>query len=332
MSIIKTKGANVISWSSVAGTVEKKGPLGEFFDIADSKDDRFGKDTWEKSEAEMQRLALSKALEKAGKKDCDIDFLIAGDLINQCISSTNGLIGFDIPFLGVFGACSTCAESILLSSVFSSYAEKTCAAVTSSHNCSAERQFRFPVEYGSLRTPTSQWTVTASGAYVISPEKTDTYVTVAEVMAGRCVDGGITDANNMGAAMAPACADTIERYFSESNLTPGDFDFIVTGDLGKEGSAILKELLKKRGLDISKAHRDCGIDIYDIDSQDMHAGGSGCGCSGSVIGSYYLEKMKQGAINDMLFIGTGALMNAMSVQQGCSIPAVAHLVRFTSLH
>lgn len=329
MDIIKTNGAAILSFASVGGTLERKGPLGDMFDITDSKDDTFGKETWEKSEAEMQRLALAKALEKAGINDTQVNLLFAGDLINQCISSSNGLIDFDIPFLGIFGACSTCAESILLSAVFSSYAKKICAAVTSSHNCSAERQFRFPVEYGSLRTPTSQWTVTGAGAFIISPKNTKTRISISEVMAGRSIDGGICDANNMGAAMAPACADTISRYFAESPLKPGAFDRIVTGDLGKEGSEILLDLLLKNGIDISANHRDCGTEIYDLTAQDMHSGGSGCGCSASVISAYYLEKMHRGEISDMLFIGTGALMNPMSVQQGNSIPGVAHLIRFT---
>lgn len=328
MGIIKTESAYVLSWSSVAGSLEAKGPLGSVFDIKDEKDDTFGKNTWEKSEAEMQRLALTSALSKASVCEENLDFIIAGDLINQCISSANGLVSFDVPFLGVFGACSTCAESILIASIFSSYAKKTSASVTSSHNCSAERQFRFPVEYGSLRTPTAQWTVTAAGAYIISPDDKTANVKVAEVMGGRCIDSGITDSANMGAAMAPAAADTLERYLSEGGYSPSDFDFIVTGDLGREGSSILKELMKERGYDISDVHRDCGCDIYDIDGQDMHAGGSGCGCSGSLIGSYYLEKIKKGEAKSIVFIGTGALMNQMSVEQGGSVLGIAHLVRF----
>ncbi len=331
MNIIKTDGAYILSFASVAGALETKGPLGYCFDICGEGDDRFGKDTWEKSESEMQRLALECALKKASLTDRDIDLMFAGDLINQCISSANGLIDFDIPFLGVFGACSTCAESMLMSAVFSAFAKKHCAAVTSSHNCSAERQFRFPVEYGSLRTPTSQWTVTGAGAYIVSPRKESAVSAIREVLAGRCVDGGITDSCNMGAAMAPACADTLLRYFKETSLSPDYFDVIVTGDLGAEGSSILWELLLEEGIDISENHRDCGTDIYDLESQDVHSGGSGCGCSASVIGANYLERIKSGKISDMLFVGTGALMNTMSVQQGNSIPGVAHLVRITAV-
>lgn len=327
MSIIKTSGAYIISSASVVGSQEKKGPLGECFDLCDTKDDSFGKDSFEKSESEMQRLALKCAMDKKELADSDIGFIFAGDLINQCISSNYGLADFDVSFFGIYGACSTFAEGMILSSVLSSFAEKNCAAVTSSHNCTAERQFRFPLEYGAQRTPTAQWTVTGAGAVIISPSpKGSDDVRVADVLAGKVVDAGITDVNNMGAAMAPAAADTIERYLKESGRAPESFDYIITGDLGFEGSSILKELLLEKGIDISSRHTDCGMEIYDRKKQDMHAGGSGCGCSAVVMASYYLSRMKKGEIGDMLFLGTGAMMNAMSLQQGNSIPAIAHLV------
>lgn len=325
--IIKTNSAYIISTSSVVGGQEKAGPLGDCFDLWDDKDDTFGKDTWEKTESEMQRLALKCAMEKRQLGEKDLDVIFAGDLINQCISSACGLVDYDIPFLGIFGACSTCAEGLLLSSVFSSFDKKRCAAVTSSHNCSAERQFRFPVEYGSQRTPTSQWTVTGSAAFIVSPAPAeDAKIKIPDVMIGKSLDAGITDVNNMGAAMAPAAADTIERYLKESGRAPESFDHIITGDLGVEGSSILLEIMMGKGYDISSRHIDCGKEIYDVKKQDMHSGGSGCGCSAVVMASYFIEKMKKGEISDILFIGTGALMNAMSIQQGNSIPGIGHLV------
>ncbi len=329
MDIIRTEKAYVLSTASVVGSQEKKGPLGECFDLCDTKDDTFGKDSFEKSEAEMQRLALRCAMDKLSFGDADVNQIFAGDLVNQCISSGYGLADFDIPFMGIYGACSTFAEGVLLSSVFSSFAEKACAAVTSSHNCTAERQFRFPLEYGAQRTPTSQWTVTGSGAVIISnrPQKC-MGIRVSEVLSGKVVDAGITDVNNMGAAMAPAAADTLIRYFKESGKEPESFDYIVTGDLGFEGSSILLELMKKKGIDISSRHTDCGMEIYNRKEQDMHAGGSGCGCSAVVMASYFLPRMKKGDVKDMIFVGTGAMMNSMSLQQGLAIPSIGHLVRF----
>lgn len=327
MGILKTSGAYIVSAASVVGSQEKKGPLGEFFDLCDTKDDTFGKDSFEKAESEMQRLALRCAMDKKSLSDGDIEYIFAGDLINQCISSNYGLADFDVSFFGIYGACSTFAEGMILSSVFSTFAKKNCAAVTSSHNCTAERQFRFPLEYGAQRTPTAQWTVTGAGSVIISPSPEGSAdVRVSDVLAGKVVDAGITDVNNMGAAMAPAAADTIERYLEESGRAVESFDYIITGDLGFEGSSILKELLLEKGIDISSRHTDCGMEIYDVKKQDMHAGGSGCGCSAVVMASYYLSRMKKGEIGDMLFIGTGAMMNAMSLQQGNSIPAIAHLV------
>lgn len=330
MDIIKTPNSYITSTASVVGSEERKGPLGGCFDLCDSKDDTFGKDTWEKAESEMQRLALSCAMKKGGFKDSDMGLIVAGDLINQCISSNYGLADFDVPYLGVYGACSTCAESIALSAIYSSFAKKRCGAVTSSHNCSAERQFRFPVEYGGIRTPTSQWTVTGAGAFIVEnimhPSKM--VAKIEDIMFGKVLDMGINDVNNMGAAMAPAAADTIFRYLSQSGRAVESFDYIITGDLGLEGSAILKEILLSNGVDISPRHTDCGLEIFDIKKQDMHSGGSGCGCSAVVMASYFLDRMRKGEINDMLFVGTGALMNAMSLQQGNSIPGIAHLVHF----
>ncbi len=330
MGIIKTDSSYMISSYSVAGSLEKAGPLGDKIDFCEDGDDAFGKDTWEKAESEMQRLAATGAIGAAGIAPRDVDVAFSGDLINQCIASTHGIMSLGIPDCGLFGACSTCAESILLGAVFSSYVKNTALAVTSSHNCSAERQFRFPVEYAALRTPTSQWTVTGSAAFVVSPDKRDGAPRVTEGLLGRIADSGTDDLNNMGAAMAPAAADTLARYLKESGKSPADFDRIVTGDLGAEGSSLFLELVYALGYDVSSRHADCGLDIYDTERQDMHSGGSGCGCSAVVMSAKYLPMLRGKEIKNMLFIGTGALMNAMSVGQGNTIPSIAHLVALSS--
>ena len=316
---------HIISRSSVVGKHEFEGPLGSLFDLHDN-DDRFGMQTWEQSEAEMQRQAFNIALAKAGLSPGDIDAVYAGDLMNQCISSAYGLLEYDVSFIGLYGACSTAAEALALAamSVSAGYFERA-AAVTSSHNCSAERQFRFPLEYGGQRTPTSQWTVTGSGAFVLCANGKGPRIT--EVMLGKTVDLGITDANNMGAAMAPAAADTILRYFKTSGQSPEDFSLIATGDLGREGHSLLLELTKMEGLDISRRCMDCGLLIYHLTKQDMHMGGSGCGCSAVALAAYLLRRLERGEYEKILFVGTGALMSPLAVKQGRSIPGVAHLVR-----
>lgn len=332
---VPKKRVFVLSYASVVGKKEKMGPLGALFDL--SGDDRFGKDTWEKAEAEMQRLAFGIARNKIELSDNDIDVLFAGDLINQCISSSYGLSEYRIPFLGIFGACSTCAEGMLMSAVYASSVCDRCAAVTSSHYCSAERQFRYPLEYGGQRTPSSQWTVTGSGAFVFSSLardlsrcKSENVVELTEIMPGCIVDRGISDANNMGAAMAPSAADTLERYFSAGNK-PEDFDMIITGDLGREGSGILVDLLASKSIDISKNHVDCGNMIYSSKELDTHAGGSGCGCSAVVMAADIIPNLEKGVLKNVLFIGTGALMNPLSVNQGQTIPGIAHLVHLRSV-
>lgn len=324
-SYIKFKDPpKIIATSSVVGNKEAQGPLGTGFDIID-KTDSFGMPTFEQSESEMQRLAVKKALEKAGLSDNDIDVMFAGDLTNQCVSSNYGLLGYNIPFFGLYGACSTAAEGMILSSLTVGYGvyEKA-LAVTSSHNCSAERQFRYPLEYGGQHTPTSQWTVTGSGAFVISNKGKGPVI--VGCMPGRTVDKGITDINNMGAAMAPAAVDTLSRYFKETNTKPDDYDLITTGDLGYEGHRIVKEFMLQNGYDMSNVYNDCGLMIYDLKKQDMHSGGSGCGCSAVVFASYIYDQLKTGKLKNILFIGTGALMSPSSVQQGRSIPGIAHLV------
>ena len=315
----------IVSAASVVGKHEYEGPLGEFFDLHDP-DGNFGQKTWEQAEAEMQRQAINIALSKAKTDAKNIDALFAGDLINQCICSAQGTLSYDIPFFGLYGACSTIAEGLILSSLLISGGiyESTIAAA-SSHNSTAERQYRFPLDYGGQRTPTAQWTVTGAGAYVLMSDGNGPHI--AGVMPGRSVERGIDDANNMGAAMAPAVIDTLTRYFTQTGTSPSDYDLIATGDLGVEGHGIVSELMKNEGYDMGENYSDCGMLIYDIEKQDMHAGASGCGCSAVVLAASLLERIKCGELSDILFIGTGALMNPMSVQQGQAIPGIAHLVR-----
>ncbi|MBQ7968824.1 MAG: stage V sporulation protein AD [Clostridia bacterium] len=314
----------IISASSVVGRKENEGIFHGKYDIVDETDS-FSQDTFEKSESEMQRLAVKKALEKADLTDGDIDALFAGDLTNQCVSSNYGLLNYDIPFFGLYGACSTAAEGIMLSSLMVGYGifEKA-IAVTSSHNCSAERQFRYPLEYGGQHTPTSQWTVTGSGAFVIS--KNGNGPSVVGCMPGKTIDRGITDINNMGAAMAPSAIDTLSCFFKETDTRPKDYDLIVTGDLGYEGHRIVKELMYENGYDMGTQYKDCGLMIYDRKKQDMHSGGSGCGCSAVVFAAHIYEELCNGKLGNVLFLGTGALMSPTSVQQGLSIPGIAHLI------
>lgn len=323
--IIKfSPSVSFISCGTAVGKCEFEGPIGDCFDIHD-KTDKFGMKTWEKAESEMQRIALNTALSKVGYSERDVDVMFAGDLLNQCVGSSYGLLDFDIPYFGLYGACSTAVEGIMLCAMMSSakYFGR-CVCVTSSHNSAAERQYRTPIEYGAQRAPTAQWTVTGSGAFIIG---NGDGVRISEAMAGIVVDKGINDANNMGAAMAPAAADTLTRYFKVSESSPDDFDLILTGDLGAEGSSILCEIMKIEGYDISRRHNDCGKMIYDLKAQDMHSGGSGCGCSAVVLASYIIPKLRRGELSDILVVGTGAMMSPSSIQQGLSIPSIAHLIR-----
>ena len=319
---------SIIGSAAVVGKKEFEGPLGADFDLHDDTG-TFGMDTWEKSESEMQRLALNLALAKCGVSPDVLEAIFAGDLLNQCIGSAYGLIDFHKPFFGLYGACSTFAEATMLSSLLVSagYFRKV-AAVSSSHFCSAERQFRFPLEYGGQRPPTAQWTATASGALILSNEGDGPYVT--EVLPGRIVDGGIKDANNMGAAMAPAAIDTLTSYFKDSGTDPMTFDRILTGDLGREGALITLELMKREGYDMERVYNDCGLLLFGGMMQDVHCGGSGCGCSASVISGHVLKRFRSGEFRNVLYVATGALMNADSTKQGNSIPGIAHLVRISS--
>ena len=315
--------------ASAVGKKESEGPLGDLFDLCD-KSDRFGMKTWESAEGEMQRLAFNTALGKAGLCDADIGALFAGDLLNQCVGSAYGLLDYDIPYFGLYGACSTCAEGLMLAAVMvSNDVFARCGAVTSSHYCSAERQYRTPLEYGGQRPPTAQWTVTGSGAFILEKRPSVLQAPCAVIrrgMPGKAMEKGISDANNMGAAMAPAAEDTLVRFFKATESVPGDYDMIVTGDLGYEGGDILCELMRIAGFDMGDRYTDCGQRIYFRQGQDVHGGGSGCGCSAVVLAAELLPKLLRGELSRILFLSTGAMMSPDMIKQGQTIPAVAHLL------
>ena len=312
----------VVSWANVGGRLERQGPLGPYFDVTDD-DSFFGKKTWEQGEAEMQAIALRRALQKGGLTPEDVDCVFAGDLLNQNIGATFSLRDFAIPFYGVYGACSTMGESLSLAAmaVAGGFA-RLAAAQTSSHFCTAERQYRAPVPYGSQRAPTAQWTATAAGCCVVGAQSEGPYIT--HVTRGRIVDWGITDAANMGAAMAPAAYDTLAALFRDTGTAPSDYDLVVTGDLGYLGHALLAELFRRDGVVLGDNCTDCGILLYDRVRQDMHAGGSGCGCSAVVLTGHLLNGMRAGRWKNILFCGTGALLSPTSTQQGESIPCICH--------
>ena len=314
----------ITGYGAVVGKKEGAGPLAKHFDkIYD--DTTLGLETWEKAESELLKEAMQTAMDKAGVSYADVDYIFAGDLLNQCISSTYGIRDMNIPFVGVYGACSTMALSLGLAGCFvDAGLASTCSAATSSHFCSAERQFRFPLEYGSQRTPTSQWTVTGAGSAVVRNQGQG--VRIQQVCFGQVVDKGVTDINNMGAAMAPAAAQTLENFFDDTGTMPDDYDMILTGDLGAVGSQLLEDLLRKENFDIAKQHTDCGLLIYNPCDGDINAGASGCGCSASVLCSYILKRMEDKMLKNILFCATGALMSPTSNQQGETIPGVAHLV------
>lgn len=312
----------LISSASVVGKKEGEGPLGSAFDMI-CDDDKFGEDTWEMAESTLQKEALTLAMGKGKLKKEDIRYLFAGDLLGQNIATSFGLMDYEIPLFGLYGACSTAGESISLASmcVGAGYA-KTVAALTSSHFASAEKQFRFPLEYANQRPVSATWTVTGSGAFLLSCKKGD--VRVAGVTTGKIVDMGIKDSMNMGAAMAPAAADLIARHLEDFNRTPSDYDKIVTGDLGYVGQEILIDLLKKKDIDIFGVHEDCGILIYDKEKQGTGSGGSGCGCSAVTLSAHYLPQLKEGSLKRILFVPTGALLSTVSFNEGQSVPGIAH--------
>ena len=318
----------ILSHAAIGGKKEGEGPLAAYFDFL-GKDAKLSQKTFEKAESKLQELALDTAKRKLGVSYEDIDVLFAGDLLNQCISSSFAARGTSIPFLGLYGACSTMAESLLLAAAFvdAGFA-RTAAALTSSHFASAERQYRFPLGYGGQRTPTAQWTVTGSGCCIVGGSGSGVRIEAATI--GRVQDLGIKDANNMGAAMAPAAVDTIRQHFEDFGRRPQDYDLIVTGDLGVLGKQIVLEQMKLDGFDLTGHYDDCGVMIFDSVRQDVHAGGSGCGCSASVLCGHLLRRMREGKLKRLLFCATGALLSPVSSWQGESIPGVCHAVSIVS--
>ena len=317
----------VLAHGCCVGRKEREGPLGGRFDQA-GQDNWFGEETWEKSECRMVQLACRTAMKKASLHPHQIGCALGGDLLNQCVSTSFAMRTLGVPFLGLYGACSTMAESLLLGAVLvGAGLESTALCSASSHFCSAERQYRTPLEYGGQRPPTAQWTVTGAGAVVLSAGGEGPRITHATV--GKVVDMGVKDANNMGAAMAPAAADTIAAHLRETGRSPHFYDLIITGDLGETGSALLLELLGQEGLNLSN-HTDCGCLIFDRQGQDVHSGGSGCGCCASVLTGHLLPGLAAGKWKNILFCPTGALHSPTATAQGESIPGISHAVAITS--
>lgn len=327
-SIVFPQPPAILAYASVAGKKEAQGPLRTSFDLT-SDDTSFGQKTWEKAETQMQKQALRIALNKAKLEESALDAAFLGDLLNQCIGSTFSLRNSEVPAFGLYGACSTMAESLLLAGmVVSGGFCRRALAMTSSHFASSERQYRFPLGYGGQRTPTAQWTVTGAGAVILGVEGAGPFLRNATI--GTIVDAGIKDANNMGAAMAPAAFETLRAHFDDLHRAPEDYDLIVTGDLGKLGSELVRELFSREGVRLKERYQDCGVLIFDTEKQDVHCGGSGCGCSASVLCGYLLNKLRSGEIKNLLFCGTGALLSPLSTQQGESIPAVCHAVAIST--
>ena len=329
-SLCFAKAPFIISTASVVGQKEGEGPLADYFDVIGS-DDKFGEENWEAAESALQKEALTLALGKIKRKATDVRYLFAGDLLGQTIASSFALKEFEIPLFGLYGACSTCGESLALGAmtVAAGYGDLV-AAVTSSHFASAEKQFRFPLEYANQRPKSATWTVTGSGAFLLATEekakelKRKPIARITGITTGRIIDFGIKDSMNMGAAMAPAACDLINQHLKDFCRTPRDYDCIATGDLGTVGQEILIDLLKEKGYDISEVHEDCGIKIYDAKKQNTGAGGSGCGCSAVTFSGYYLKQLLEGKIKRMLFFPTGALLSTVSFNEGQSVPGIAH--------
>lgn len=331
----------IIGFAAVVGEKEGKGPLAKWFDVI-LEEDTYGEKTWEKAESKMLKQAILLALAKSGKTKEEVDALLTGDLLNQLMSSSFMARDLQIPFLGLYGACSAMTESLLLAStlVDGRYA-KNVVAGASSHYCTAERQFRMPLEHGNQRAPTAQWTTTAAGSMVVSSDKNEKvsmidgnllekiYVTHGTI--GKIIDTGIKDINQMGAAMAPAAVDTIITHLNETGRTPDFYDAIFTGDLGLVGKKIAKDLLDGAGVSVGNFYDDCGAMMF-YKEQDAHCGGSGCGCSASIFASYLLKEMQLGNIHNALILSTGALLSTISGSQGESIPGIAHGVALTTEH
>ena len=314
----------ITHWASIAGKKESEGPLAAHFDRIET-DAYFGEKTWEQGEKRLQKRTLDTLIRKAGIRKCDIDVVLSGDLLNQCIGSSFTLRNTDIPHLGLYGACSTMAESLLVSSMIvgGGFASNA-VAMTSSHFASSERQYRFPLGYGGQRTPTSQWTATGCGAALVQNVGNGPKITRATM--GTVTDLGIKDANNMGAAMAPAALATIKQHFEDFHTDAAAYDLIVTGDLGQVGKEALLILARDEGIPLGGKLTDCGTLVFDPTTQDVHSGGSGCGCSAITLCGYLLTKIQEKKLNKILFCGTGALLSPTSTQQGLPIPGVCHAV------
>lgn len=340
-SICLEKPVYILNSASVVGKKEGEGPLGELFDMV-GEEDMFGCNTWEEAESNLQKDAVYLALGKAGLKPEDISFIFAGDLLGQSIATSFGIAAYQIPLLGVYGACSTCGESLTVGAmaIAGGFAQRV-VCVTSSHFASAEKEFRFPLEYGNQRPLSATWTVTGSGAFVLSDamvvpevilqangqpqkEKTKARAKITGMTVGRIEDYGLKDSMNMGACMAPAAASTLEQHFIDFGSQPNDYDKIITGDLGNVGQKVLFDLLRDKGYDIADRHMDCGIEIYDAKKQDTHAGGSGCGCSAVTLSAYILKQLQEGKWKKVLFMPTGALLSKTSFNEGKSVPGIAH--------
>lgn len=316
--------AHIISYAAVGGKQEGDGPLGGRFDEIDP-DSFCARNTWEQAESELQHRALHHAMEKGGLRSTDIDLMLGGDLMNQCIGTTFALRSEGVPFYGIYGACSTMGEGLSLAAMLLSGGQLSTAAVmTSSHFCTAERQYRNPLPYGSQRTPTAQWTATAAGCCILGRQGDLPRIT--HVCPGRIQDYGITDVNNMGGAMAPAAIDTLSAVFADTHTGPRDYDMIFTGDLGELGHSIVVDLMAKQGYDLRRNYHDCGLLLYDRTGQDMHAGGSGAGCCASVLCTWVLPQLRHGIWKRILFAPTGALLSPTSSFQGESIPGICHAV------
>ena len=323
-SLIFPQPPVLLAYASVAGKKESEGPLKNTFDVT-TKDTKFGQKTWEKAETQMQKTAMLLAMQKADLKEADLDAAFVGDLLNQCIGSSFSMRNNGVPTIGLYGACSTMAEGLVLAAmaVSGGFCRRT-LTLSSSHFASSERQYRFPLGYGGQRTPTAQWTVTGAGAVILGSRGEGPQLKKATI--GTIVDRGIKDANNMGAAMAPAAFETLRAHFDDLHCAPEDYDLIVTGDLGSLGSRLVRELFAREGVQLGARYDDCGVMIFDAKKQDVHCGGSGCGCSASVLCGHLLGKLERGELRRLLFCGTGALLSPLSTQQGESIPAVCHAV------
>lgn len=311
--------------ASVVGQKEGEGPLGEYFDrVID--DPMAGQNTWEEAESEMQRQLVDELLIKSGLQAKEIRYFFAGDLLGQLIATSFGISGFEVPVFGLYGACSTMGEALSLAAmtVSAGYADNV-IAMTSSHFGSAEKQFRFPLDYGNQRPLCATWTVTGAGGVILSASG-ESDICVSGITTGRIVDYGIQDSFNMGAAMAPAACDVIYNHLMDFERRPEDYDAIYTGDLGSVGQTILIDLMDKRGFDISKVHHDCGVEIYDAGTQDTHAGGSGCGCSAATLSAQILRRIREGEYSRVLFVPTGAFLSTISFNEGKTVPGIAHAV------